>query len=1284
MDNNMGFTTRAIRPSNLVNLENLVPDTPINRVINPVYFDLDSPIVTTRRINPHGNIFEQPAIADEAPMVYDRDTGTFVPVNPSPSNLPDFPQGEIPQEENVQNTMPNEVDRTQVPIDYYNTQDIADTYYNLPTNTPDFTSIPTPQDAPLASYAGGKLDTEDEVKQYQQLVNQANRYSDMDTPIPRVKVSPNDIPNPVLREGVQLLNDAGGTLANLYKVPQRLGTGVISSIPMAYAVGVGANKMVQPWNPLWKMIDTPDNDLMRRQLLYEFGTKEGLSDVLDTVDKTSPLQPKTWTKVAKGEMSLGEGIDEARRKLVEYPEGWLDIMAGYGAVAGTVGKVGKLANIASKTGKVSKAVTTAEAVQAAKTPVEAVENLHNLTASKVSTLASKSEDLLTKISNFNLGDIAKAVESAETGTVVVGKVNEVKELLRRLYKEFNIPMIKQFAPQNLEDTFSLVAKQMGVRQGLGNFNQVEKALNVYLENPEIFSAPTRLLRPAELRYNLFHKVTGLNKSQVDKLFGKLSFTNKELEGIYGRCFKESGAIDIDISKIKNSSQTLDAIARHEVMHNVLDTLEKIKAGIIKVPPEIAAKTNAYLDKVIEMARPFGNKGTYALTEKEHEIIAWAVNKMEGLKVPSIYDVPMMEEAIKFFKNDFLTTKGTERTLTSAGRALLENSNDPYAKLLLKAKDAYDKGLAFPVTHAEAGVDRLKGLGSDISRSYAGQLSQRVLGEATYEEIAKVLKNPNQFLQKQIDRFTESGIVQEIKDGALKGEVGAKGTAYVSQEALDRANTPSDVVNALSEVPTEASNIPINKDLLLRTTDYVDTIRNFGNPFKEGIMKDWYNLGKSIMLGSGRYLAGNIASGATNALVNSNIMIINDAIDSLITRGTLSKTAGTYRRLVRLNDNIKTPVIREVQKGNSLVSNMFNTIDAKQQNFWSEVAINANLREKGIPVGQRLNYLTNAEKITLANIIRDAQDVAALQTGLSIIPKTLRPAVAAVHPFYRWTDSALRSTSRMWQKHPLIMNTAFHHVLGNIAFDQEMQHRLDIKADLDKPYTHITFNPKTGRYRDISADFSAQTTALKFLGSTATAIQKGDMDELFGAGKDINPIGFAAFNVFKGLDKYGRPIKRDKLITGEPVYVDYKNNMRYKLDASGNLQPIKGQADEILNAAATEMLVYPKLYNQTLSSMMQVSNAIMGNNLNFYQPEGSRLFGSFDPAVANVRTGSPQDLEKAYLNLQGMYSSPEYEYPARIDKEAPTGRERRRIIRSRGRQVNRNLSNINLMMQGGAR
>jgi len=1308
MQNNVGFTTRAIQPS--IDLDSLyaqgmqLNNPSIMDIYNTPLNDLMQTPTYSRTVNRPNllqgfvSAFEQPAQAAEPELVYDRVTGQWVSNSPSPEPTYQPTQVAQPTAQEIQEQPQADISYTPSfvqPTEQTVEPEQQATVQPTQAEEPSWVTIPVPDVEPsqimnqnLGSFVSPEgvpyENTDAQLQEYLKMQEVSDRNLKSAMQPTEYDYSKTPLENSLSMAG------------NVFKFIPRLGTGMMSAVPMANAVGIGFNQMTQPWNPLWKRVDTPDDDLTRRMLLSELGqTWKAPIRAFEALDTTG-AQPLTWARAGYSEgvrrgllpnenqvpqalkstvKALNTGItpeeafESALIKTHDYPtETALDVLA-IGAL------VTKPLQVASKTAQATtKVETVAEAVNKTQGVQEKAATLVNLSQAEVSVDLVKPESILKKLNNYSKGDIVTAIKAAEEGLPVTDKLLKIREDVLKPLQNVYEELVKKYSPTTYEDAFTLALKQLGVRRNLGNFSEVEKALNVYLENADMFSAPTRLKRGAEFYYDLLHEVTGLGRKAIDKKFGKLKFQKENTSGAYGT-YSEDGTLTANIEKIAEKGKSWEGTAGHEITHKLIEVLQKVDT------PE----AKEFLTGLKRVLRPEGKlEAPIELGGRESESISWAYNLLNGEKVLDKYNTPMTHAVAEFLKDKLMTTKGTARVLTENGKNMLSAmSDDVYAKLILDAEQSFKKGDLLPVPHTDAGVDRLLGEGSGINRAFAGKYSQRALGTATYEEIADTLLDPNKWIYKQTQEFTDANIVRNLNQGAGASKLGSSDAVYISADNLREAKDIKDVAGKVTPAPVGVDSVALDKNLVNATNDYMDTLRNFGAPYKpDNALNIWYNINKSVMLATGKYLAGNISSGALNAAINSNIHLIDDIMASFRTGGELAKATGTYRHLTRLSRDYNK-VDKLISSINKPLSNAFNVIDSKAQNLFAETALNASLREAGIPINSRASFLREADKMELAKLITNAQDVAALQTGFSIVPKMARGAVATMYPFYRWTDTALRSTAKTWANHPIISNLVFNKALGEIAFNQEMQHRLDIKADLDKPFVHIKFNPNTGKYRDVSMDYSPQTTSMRFLGETAEALGKGDLGKAISGGKDLNPIGYAAFNVFKGVDKYGKPIYRDKsFLDNKNVYMDYKNNTRYTIDEqTGKLTPLTTQGDEVLTQAISETLVYPRFINSTVLEAAQLVNNMYGNDLNYYRPAANRLFGTFDPTVSNIKVNNPITPDVALSDILGMYSTSEYNYPNRYDSESPSGRDARRIIRGRGRQVNRNVSNIQRQLGG---
>lgn len=579
--------------------------------------------------------------------------------------------------------------------------------------------------------------------------------------------------------------------------------------------------------------------------------------------------------------------------------------------------------------------------------------------------------------------------------------------------------------------------------------------------------------------------------------------------------------------------------------------------------------------------------------------------------------------------------------------------DPIAEQVLQSKRLFDKGDIFPITHGLAEVDKTANV-DELGRIMAGRFSTRAFGNASYENIAKQIANPNDYINQLTKNYLDESVRDILKNG-YSGDIdirpaNPKDAMYISRELLEGGGNKSvkQALDSASSSPVKPDDIAIDKDFLKAFKDQYQ-LQQTNNPFGRTPLGDLYNLKKSTALASGGYLVGNLQTGVANAIINSNIGLIDDVINATLTKGKLAKNLGVYRRDTFKNTNI-TPLGKKLQDININTGGaLLQKADSAIQNTMAEIAAHAELRRKGVTPRNRVRTIENMEASKLGELINDVKLVSLINPTKSLAPSWMAGVGGVFNPFWRWVDTAAQSSLYMLNRHPVLANAVLFDALAKAGYDKEMQNRLGIDVELDKPFVSYKVNPKTGEAREMSMEFLPQMNTLKFSSELVDAIKgKGDLDSIVNT--SIPLIGTTLL-AMRGLNKYGKPMYRDHKSMYDSISVI--DGKRYKLNPETGLpEPEGGHLDEVISALANETLGGLSLFNRTLApSIASGASKLTGQDYDYYLPYGQALFGSFAKRgevpqeripflVAGDPTRPRGDQEIGNM-LRGIYESPYY-------------------------------------------
>lgn len=699
--------------------------------------------------------------------------------------------------------------------------------------------------------------------------------------------------------------------------------------------------------------------------------------------------------------------------------------------------------------------------------------------------------------------------------------------------------------------------------------------------------------------------------------------------------------------------------------------------------EVMADTNRLLDQTKELKK---NKNLSDLVKRAEETGDW-----EGVPIAQ-------REALKKFSDDYnviaqkhspqtavdpehltvaqniarkknITYRQAEKEITAlydsipqgvdrnVGLKQLADQGDKLAKQVINARQGFYEGRLFPITHAlqeapEISKEMRAASGIDeAQRLYSGKFSTREFGNASYEDIAKSLANPQEYMERLGRQYVGNNIAKQLLNGTLAGESvvadDLKNASYISREALEKG----DILKALdsaTDKPLAQDAIPIDKNV---ANELKKQLKPFGAPFNYQTLNDVYNLGKGNMLAAGTYLGANVIGGGLTSLMASGGNILDDVVNAIATKGKLSKELGTYRNVSAFKD-VKTPVLKQLNIANKYTTGaVTELLDRKFQNAFSEIAANRKLREMGVLPENRLKFIEDAQADKIADIIQDVKATSLLNNTKTLLPRGVVETVAVGNPFWRWNDTAARSTLYMLQKHPITSNIILNQVLGRIGFDQEMQNRLNLGVKSDKQNVSYYFDERTGQIKEASIEWIPQMNTFKIISNPKDTLLKDPTSSV-----TLSRL----WNATQGKDAYGRALKRaEKNPTGRITHM-YDGAERLVFDENG-WHKEETKLDEVLSTFAKESIGVLNLANKTV---LPAVGTALGRK--YYQPYGQSLFGDFhkDETTNNMLMGGdprkPRELGDVMSSFAGMYSQP---YIPSLQEERPLGvRQGRSLMR----------------------
>ena len=691
--------------------------------------------------------------------------------------------------------------------------------------------------------------------------------------------------------------------------------------------------------------------------------------------------------------------------------------------------------------------------------------------------------------------------------------------------------------------------------------------------------------------------------------------------------------------------------------------------------EFARKNNVDIKKVVEAAEEGVDLATDAekIVLKELKTFSGITDDLVKRYSPDTW-VPAKETSItqKILRDELkVNPAATYEQLSKDLRPIFELDNagklddikdlakggNLNAEKYLQAKELFDKGRIFPVSHGLANVEKM---GEKIMRGpgdLAGRFSRRAYGNSSYDDIAREIASPDNYLAGMVGDYVQKSVARQLIGGmigdysSLPGKV--KDTMYVSRELLEKGDLMGAVSGAANKAKL-ATDVPVDKGVLKAIKNQMLSDQPYGQ-----VMTDLLNVVKGSTLSSGTYLAGNVATGLANAVINSGPMVVADFIDAIRSKGQLSKQLGTYRRNVR-PAKVETGFVKPFDIINRYTgATALRQADRAIQNMFSEMAAHSELRKMGIRAADRAAAMGDLPGKTIGQMVSDVRDIALIPSPNIPLSGMMRELAYFVNPFWRYPVSAARANLRLQETAPFMANVVLQDILTPLCYDKEMQNRMQLGVYTDKPYVHYKVDDRTGKVMEVSSEFFPMLNTIKLMDIPAQ-VETG-----FGISNPNIPTITTLANVIQGKDRYGRPMRRgdqDKLMT--QVY----NGKRYEF-VNGQWQEMKGgKLDEIVASIIKETTGLPQFWNRTLAPALAPFKSPTGQ---YYQPYGQSIFGSFEPSStgANIVSGGDprraRSIEDLKYLLQGSYAR-EY-YPER-QRQMLDPREIRGINRARNRDA----------------
>lgn len=954
-----------------------------------------------------------------------------------------------------------------------------------------------------------------------------------------------------------------------------------------------------------------------------------------------------------------------------------------------------------KAGKATKGVTkTAEQIAEESkklSPAQKVANALNVSGSELGSSANKFIDKVEEINKgkWSASEVEEAVKAHLTGDEAP---HVSKELLKQVgegisqYDELLAKTNKYGKSLTKEDKFAIADSQaVNTREGnIRSFDEIKRERQPYydLMNNEGIEALEDLAkgREVELPYK---------EAELKPLPEMTDNYTKDLSNYTNTLYRETSAEGASKMIDKNVMDTVGIDDLYFANKKDMALGQGSNKGVMlefdsngiqgQVNLDKPAADLAYKNGSAEFIVRNGDKKSY----------------MNNIKSVTITDSNMLNnpEGRRLLNNLEQNTDQWMKSVDETGNTRYINrkytqkefvDGDPRAIDILKNKAQFDKGYLRIVPMADiTDIDRV-GMIDREGRVMAGRASDRMYGSATAKQIAETyFTKPQDLLNKQMNKFVEATMLGEI---ATKGTLGGVDLVTDTTKKVSYINPESTSVKQMVETASDTANnvnkVAIDSKVLEEMNKQVTNLGG-SNPFGKGILSDIWTLGKSNMLTSGSYLVGNAQTGFFNAAMDVGLNPIKFAenfVNAWRSNGELAKQAGIFRRITPMDRNIESPVLKGITKysGTNAVSNMLNYFDSKMQNTFAEMALHKDLAERGIKYEARANALADADALTLAQMIDRAKTVSLMNKTNTILPKGLGKAWAMTNPYWRWADTAMQSSLYMLKAQPQVSNLLLNKFMGNVAFDREMQNRMNLGVQTDRPFVSYRYNPETKQLQEVTAEFMPVMNTLKLVGETAEAATKGDGSELFNRlGLLSVPILTEVGNAIQGKDRYGNPIVSAKVDRGQ-ILSNARTGERYIMTPEGLKPQNMGTGEEILGTTIRSLIGSPNFFNKIVAPTAAAAGSLLsGNNIRYYQPYQNQLVGEFQeagtmPEYANPRRSSGiQEVADVFTGAYSRNYDPRSEM---YEDRRLSPRDYKQLMRGFGRRQGRTMDI--LRRQGG--
>lgn len=820
--------------------------------------------------------------------------------------------------------------------------------------------------------------------------------------------------------------------------------------------------------------------------------------------------------------------------------------------------------------------------------------------------------------NMTLGDYVNAV----------GRVAEANPVNATFRDAVNAVGSSWGVSTNTIPEIIQAGKQDGLK-GVGRqvTKQAKDTAKAILENPlDVFLD----VLPAAGTANKAIKGTKLGKAVDNLPLNKQANAASEVEK--GMAVKNAGIqkdlnnLNTQLSEIKKTVPNLeDIIKRAEETGDWTD-----------VPVEVKNKVKQFSDNYNTIAKKYMPA---TAVDPEHLTVAQNIARKNNITYREAEKrITALNESIP---------KGVDKNI---GLKELADNGDKLAKQIIDAKQGFYEGRLFPITHAGEQAEPIDAIYraatgyDDLDRIYAGKFSTREFGLTPYKYVAENLAKPDKFLEGLGQQYLGRNIKDELlSTGKLNGKdivsANPKDNVYLTRAALEGEKTFETLSKTATNVPINADDIAISKHVLKELGTQSKPIGRF---FANNIMNDLQNVNKASMLASGTYLGANIIGGGLNSIMASGLYTLDDLANAVKTKGLLSKNLGTYRNTTAFRD-VETPVLKQINKINKYTTGAATeAIDRRFQNLFSEMAAHRQLRERGIGTADRLKALDDLDAQTLGDVIEGVKAEALLNSTKTTLPRTAVEVGSAANPFWRWNDTAARSTMYMLQHHPITANIIGNQILSKIGVDQEMQNRLNLGVKSDKPFVSYYFDERTGQIKEASIEWTPQMNTFKLVTQPKEQFFKNDLQ---------SPVLVKIMNAVQGKDQYGRALKRAEKDPSGRLQHLYKGGDRYLITERG-IVPQRTRADEIVSTFAKETI---GVLNAANKVGLPIAGTLTGQQ--FYQPYAQSLFGSFgrDESQNNILAGGnprkPREFGDVFNTFAGFYSQP---YIPALQEDRPIG------------------------------